>query len=246
MSEFYKQYAKSLALGEDFEINDDITIHSPTVGEIIRFGENNYFSLIYIFCSTSSDYKAQLDSVGVDWQDLSDFDMFRQLFMGNKDKDMSILFGDLDTQNFAMALDNQKNEVVLRNKLTGVVIDRLTYDLISEYFCSANGIKKHTEKAANEATRKALIMEAQDKLLVQRTEENEPRLMELALSMACCPGFKADYFGAMDYPISVFMNHVRKIQQINDYEHTMHGVYAGTVEFGKIPKSQLDWMSKPK
>lgn len=245
MSEFYEQYETSFAMGEDFDVNGEIKIHMPSVGEIIRFGEKNYFSLLYIFCSTPSDYKAQLDSIGIDWQTMSDFDMFRQLFIGNKDKDMSILFGDLNTKDFAMAIDNQKNEIVLRNKSSGLVIDRMTYDLISEYLCSANGITKHTERAANEATRRALIMEAQDKMN-EPVEKYEPHLMELALSMACTPGFKADYFGAMDYPISVFMNHVRKIQQINNYEHTMHGVYAGTVEMGKLPKSQLDWMSKAK
>ena len=118
-------YEPSLMMGEDFPINDKIMVRMPTVGEIIRFGEKKYFSLVYLFCSTSSDYKVQLDSIGVDWQDLSDFDMFRQLFIGNKDQDMSILLGDLDTKNFVMAKDNKTEEIVLVNKKTGVVIDRL-------------------------------------------------------------------------------------------------------------------------
>ena len=101
--ELREMYEPSLMMGEDFPINDKIMVRMPTVGEIIRFGEKKYFSLVYLFCSTSSDYKVQLDSIGVDWQDLSDFDMFRQLFIGNKDQDMSILLGDLDTKNFVMA-----------------------------------------------------------------------------------------------------------------------------------------------
>ena len=59
--------------------------------------------------------------------------MFRQLFIGNKDQDMSILLGDLDTKNFVMAKDNKTEEIVLVNKKTGVVIDRLAYDLMSEW-----------------------------------------------------------------------------------------------------------------
>lgn len=255
--ELRELYEPSLMMGEDFKVNDNITIRMPTVGDIIRYGEKKYFGLVYLFCSTSSDYKAQLDSVGVDWQTISDFDMFRQLFIGNKDQDMSILltgvsgkgmFGDkygaLNTKDFVMAKDNKTGEIVLVNKKTDVVIDRLTYDLISEYLCAANGIEKHNERAANEATRRALIMEAQDKLELQNSKKYEPHLAELVLSMACTEGFKADYFSAMEYPISVFMNHVRKVQQIKNYDNTMHGVYAGTVEFGKIPKSQLDWTSK--
>lgn len=257
--ELREMYEPSLMMGEDFKVNDNITIRMPTVGDIIRYGEKKYFGLVYLFCSTSSDYKAQLDSVGVDWQTISDFDMFRQLFIANKNQDMSILlegvskkgfFGDergtLNTKDFAMARDNNTGEIVLKNKKTGVVIDRLAYDLISEYLCAVHGIEKHTEKAANKTTYKALIEEAKDKMEEQALHPYEPHFAELALSMACSPGFKADYFGAMEYPISVFMNHVRKVQQIKNFDNTMHGVYAGTVEFGKIPKAQLDWMSRQK
>ena len=81
--ELREMYEPSLMRVDDFPINDKIMVRMPTVGEIIRFGEKKYFSLVYLFCSTSSDYKVQLDSIGVDWQDLSDFDMFRQLFIGS-------------------------------------------------------------------------------------------------------------------------------------------------------------------
>lgn len=82
--ELRELYEPSLMRGRDFKINDKITIHMPSVGDIIDYGEQKYFQLVYLFCSTSSDYKAQLDSVGVDWQKVSDFEMFRQLFIGNK------------------------------------------------------------------------------------------------------------------------------------------------------------------
>ena len=104
--ELQEMYEPSLMRGRDFKINDKITIHMPSVGDIIDYGEQKYFQLVYLFCSTSSDYKAQLDSVGVDWQKVSDFEMFRQLFIGNKNQDMSILLGDMDTSGFMMAKDN--------------------------------------------------------------------------------------------------------------------------------------------
>lgn len=242
--ELREMYEPSLMRGRDFKINDKITIHMPSVGDIIDYGEQKFFQLVYLFCSTSSDYKAQLDSVGVDWQKISDFEMFRQLFIGNKDQDMSILLGDMDTSGFMMAKDNISGEIVLHNRFTDTRIDHVVYETISQYLCAANGIEKHSEFAADEPTRIAMIEEAKDNLEYQKTKHYEPHLAELVLSMACSSGFKADYFKAMDYPISVFMNHVRKIQQIKSYDNTMHGVYAGTVEFGKIPKAQLDWTSK--
>lgn len=142
-------YEPSLMRGRDFKINDKITIHMPSVGDIIDYGEQKYFQLVYLFCSTSSDYKAQLDSVGVDWQKISDFEMFRQLFIGNKDQDMSILLGDMDTSGFMMAKDNISGEIVLYNRLTDTRIDHVVYETISQYLCAANGIEKHSEFAAD-------------------------------------------------------------------------------------------------
>ena len=126
-------YEPSLMRGRDFKINDKITIHMPSVGDIIDYGEQKYFQLVYLFCSTSSDYKAQLDSVGIDWQKISDFEMFRQLFIGNKDQDMSILLGDMDTSGFMMAKDNISGEIVLHNRLTDTRIDHVVYETISQY-----------------------------------------------------------------------------------------------------------------
>ena len=129
--ELRELYEPSLMRGRDFKINDKITIHMPSVGDIIDYGEQKYFQLVYLFCSTSSDYKAQLDSVGVDWQKVSDFEMFRQLFIGNKNQDMSILLGDMDTSGFMMAKDNISGEIVLHNRFTDTRIDHVVYETIS-------------------------------------------------------------------------------------------------------------------
>lgn len=37
-------YEPSLMRGRDFKINDKITIHMPSVGDIIDYGEQKYFS----------------------------------------------------------------------------------------------------------------------------------------------------------------------------------------------------------
>lgn len=131
-----------------------------------------------------------------------------------------------------MAKDNISGEIVLHNRLTDTRIDHVVYETISQYLCAANGIEKHSEFAADEPTRIAMIEEARDNLEYQKIKHYEPHLAELVLSMACSSGFKADYFKAMDYPMSVFMNHVRKIQQIKSYDNTMHGVYAGMANVG--------------
>ena len=93
--DFREIYDSHLALGTDFEVGR-IKIRMPTIREIMEFGEKKYFSIVYIFASTSSDYKAQLDDAGLRWEDVSDYDMFLRLFPALRETDVSILFGDTD------------------------------------------------------------------------------------------------------------------------------------------------------
>ena len=65
-----------LYLGFDYKINDYITVKQPTVGNIALFGEKKYYNMVYGLCSIPSDMKSQLWDMGIDWNDISDFELF--------------------------------------------------------------------------------------------------------------------------------------------------------------------------
>lgn len=46
--ELRELYEPSLMRGRDFKINDKITIHMPSVGDIIDYGEQKYFQLLMV------------------------------------------------------------------------------------------------------------------------------------------------------------------------------------------------------
>lgn len=234
-------YDSHLALATDFEVGK-IKIKVPTIRQIIEYGESKYFSLVYIFASTSSDYKAQLDDQGLNWEDVDDYSMFLRLFPVIRDEDLSILFGDSDMKNFLLAKDNVTNQLVYQNPKTGACIDRTAYECISGYICEMHNIKKVHEKAANKYTRKAMIQEAKDKLEAQQSKPYKPKFRSLIISMANTPEFKGDYFDTLDYPISIFMDCVKQIKYLKNFDYMMHGIYAGTVDAKKIPRKDLEWI----
>lgn len=45
----------SLYFGDDYIINDYIKIHQPRIGELVDYGEQQYFSTIYTLCAIPSD-----------------------------------------------------------------------------------------------------------------------------------------------------------------------------------------------
>ena len=53
-------------MGEPYVINDKIVVYQPTVREVLRFGECQYYSMVQAICSTSSNKKSQLADSGLD------------------------------------------------------------------------------------------------------------------------------------------------------------------------------------
>lgn len=244
MLSFAESFDRSLAKGNDFAVNDKIVIHIPTVDEIIEYGEQQYYKIIYGFAATSSDYKAQLDDEGLDWQNVSDYEMFIRLFLSMRNADLSIVFNNLDCSKLEFAFDNEIQEYVFIDEENDVRIDRTVYEVISAFICAMHSIEKIHEKASDEPTRIAMIEEARDEIEINKNKPYEPHLRYMACAMANTPEFKADYFQSLQYPICVFMDCVRQVQQNKRFNYTMQGIYAGTIDMKKVPKSQLVWLKK--
>ena len=62
--------------GYEYKVNDGITMISPTIGDIIEFGENEYFSTVHYLTCIPSDMMSTLWDMGIDWEELDDFDLF--------------------------------------------------------------------------------------------------------------------------------------------------------------------------
>ena len=92
-------YAK-LYLRKPYKLNDKVTIYQPTIGQIIEFGDNGqygekeFYSTINIFVSNTTSYRLQLWDMGIDWNKISDFELFAMLVQGIHPEVQKILFGD--------------------------------------------------------------------------------------------------------------------------------------------------------
>nr|DAM23740.1 MAG TPA: hypothetical protein [Caudoviricetes sp.] len=243
-----EMFEESLATGEDFVIstgNDkELKVRMPKVRDIIKFGEPKYYKIVYAFAATSSDYKFQLDDMGFDWQEVSDYDMFILLFKSMRHEDLSILFGDVDMSKFELVIDNETGEKLFINEENGLIINKIIYECISGYICAMHCIDKNYERASDERTRLALIEESRDNYNINKNKPARLQLRRMVCAMANTPEFKGDYFSAMDYPISIFMDCVRQVQKIKHYNYTMQGIYAGTIDSKRVSKAAFDWIGQ--
>ena len=61
-----------LYFGDPYVINDYITVYQPTIGEVAKYGERKYFSMVHTLTAIPSDMKSQLFDLGIDWEEISD------------------------------------------------------------------------------------------------------------------------------------------------------------------------------
>ena len=119
--------------GKDYEINDRIKIHHPTLNDIVDYGEQNYYGLVSRLTSIPSDYKGQLDELGFDYEEVAEFDLFILICKGLNVEESKILFGDLNFANLNLFKITNTDEPVLYNEEQDFTIDRAIYEVIMEF-----------------------------------------------------------------------------------------------------------------
>ena len=184
--------------------------------------------------------KSQLFDVGIDWMEIGDFDLFCMLSQTLTPDRTKLLFGDLDfTKLKPYNHPHVEDEIILADKETGVLIDKMIYLRIVSYLRKAFNITPKVEKAANKMTKKILIEEDRKRIEFNKDKPFKSFLLPLISSVKVKQGYTKDYVLNMGYV--EFMNDVARLQVIHNADHLLSGVYAGTIDMKKLNKSELNW-----
>lgn len=231
----------SLYFGEPYVVNDYITITIPKIGEVVKYGERQYYSMVQTITAIPSDMKSQLWDMQprIDWTQITDFQLFIMLAPTLPKDKTYILFGDLDFQAMKPFENKLNDTIVLRNPDTGAVIDELAYGKISSYLCSAHNITKKVEKAANEFTKKFMIDEDRQKLQHSVKQPYKSFLRPLISAVKCRQGYTLDYVKNMG--LFEFFDDLSRLQIIVNADALLKGAYSGMMDTKKIPKKEFDW-----
>lgn len=231
-----------LYFGEDYAVSKDIMIHQPTIGQIVAMGEQQYFSMVYSLCSIPSDLKSRLYDLGIDYETISDFQLFTMLCPLFHKEDTAILFGSLDFSRFILKQNTENGELVLHNETTGQKIDRLVYQIMVDYLRKMHGITPKVEHAGNSYTKKILIEEDRRKREAEKRKPFHSILRPLISGMVNSPGFKYNLEEVKNLKLCPFMDSVRRIPVIQSASSLLNGCYSGMIDTNKIKKSELDWL----
>ena len=231
-----------LYIGDDFVINENIKVLQPTIGDIAKFGERDFFSVVHTITAIPSDMKSQLWDMGLDWMEVDDYELFMMLVQTLAPERTSILFGNLDFSKLKPYRNNQNGDIVLADKETGIIIDKMIYLRIVSYLRKAFNITPKIEKAANKMTKKILIEEDRKKIEFNKDKPFKSYLFPLISAVKVKQGYTKQYVLNMGYV--EFMNDLARLQVIHNADHLLSACYAGTIDMKKINKAELNWMKE--
>lgn len=235
----------SLYFGEDYRINEYITVHNPTMGDVLNFGEQNYFRALHLLTAIPSDMKAMLWDMGINWMEISDFDFFCLLTKGLTPKDTKVFLGELNLSQFVFTVNQQNGEHVLYQELPtgdGITIDKGIYLRMMETLRKIHGLKPKVEIASTKTLTKILVELNRSDIKKANEKPFESSLLPLVSSMLNAEGFKYDLEGIKKMPYYTFMDSVKRITLIRSTTALLHGCYGGWIDGSKIDKKSLNWL----
>ena len=234
--------------GEDYKVADGIIISQPTIGDIMKFGEEKFYQMLNPFIINPTSFRVVLWQNNIDWTTISDYQLFCQLILQLKlsPKDTSIIFGDLDFSKFNLykrqdEVDgNLVEDIVLANSEQKVIIDEEIYTHMSYYLRTMFNIFPKVEKAKGRTTKEWMIEE--EILNSQNQKPIESNLLSMISFCLNHPGFKYKKTELKDLGIVEFNDSVQRLLIYESTSSLMKGMYSGFVDTSKIDKKEFDFM----
>lgn len=242
MADIFEYDELKMYFGEPFRINDKITVYIPTIGDIVEFGEREYYGMIHTLTCIPSDMKSQLDDMGIDYMEISDFELFMILVRVLPQESTRLVLGDLDLSKFMPYLNKLNNETILYDVENDIVIDKLIYMKIVNYIRKVHGIKPKVERAANKTTRKILIQLDRERINKSKKEPYKSQLKVLISAMMRFPGFKYKKNELKECGLYEFIDTVQGAQIYVSSTALLQGSYSGMIDTSKIDKKEFNWM----
>ena len=239
-----------LYFGEPYVIDlenadGSITIHQPTIGQILHIGEKRFYSTLNIFITNTTQYRLFLWENGYDWNVISDFNLFYML-IGSVDPEVTkIMFPNIDFSNFKLYLREYSEDdkrPVLYDFENKIEINEEVYFHISQYLRAVFAAEPE-EKITLDDTLKQWYIE-KDKAIANNDQIKNNGYSIRPIISACVnhPGFKYKLKELKEVGVCEFYDSVNRLQVYESATAVMKGLYSGMVDGKKIKPDQYNFM----
>ena len=240
--------AKHCIAGRTYYVNQYIKIYSPEVYEVIDFGEDNYYRVLNLFVRKPYDIAVELDDNGIDYQSITDWDLFVDTASQIPIEYSCILFGKFDFSKLKAYVNNEGTKILVNQENPDIVIDEAIYRIIVTYLRYIHFISEKVEYDVGNSIAKKFLLERmrrkQKKALKDYLSGKKKRHSQLADMIKFCvnnAGFKYNYETVMNMKLNLLYESYFFLVHGVERRSVLYGVYNGTVDTSKMhDKSILD------
>lgn len=232
-----------LYFAEDYEVTDRIIISQPTIGDIVEFGEENIEASIRPFVTNSTTHRVWLWDKGLDWNKISDYQLFYILYRTLTPDVTSLLFGDFDFQELD-AYEDPDGNIEYYDKNQDLVINEDIFTNISQYIRFMFDRHPKVEKAKGRITKEAIIDEERMNIELEMKKHADDsmssRYLPLISAMLNHPGFKYNKKQLREVGLVEFMDSVKRLSVYEQCHAFLGGMYSGFMDTSKMSKDDFN------
>lgn len=242
-----------LYFGEPYTIKcryGEITLLSPTVGDIIAIGEDKFYSTLNIIVANTTSYRLFLWDLpeSLDWNEVTDFELFCMIKQ-QLDPDASrLLFGDLDFSLFVPKIrnvDEHTKKLVLVNEEQNVEIGEDEYQQFHQYYQLM--FNMHPEELLTaDAVLKDMWIKSdrreQQRKKKKKKDDKKYSMQPMVSALVNHPGFKYKLKELKEVGIAEFYDSVQRLQIYEQSTALLKGVYGGMISAKDIKPDQYNFM----
>lgn len=245
--DFLKMY-----FGYPFEIGNGIEIKQPYIQDIIDYGEMDFWRMLSLFTTNSTTHRLELWDLGLDWNKISDYELFRLFYKQFTPEQTYIILGDLDLTKFESYIVNTGDEseeqdkeiITLYDIENDIEISEDIFNTMAFYIRTMFNMFPKVEKAKGKGTKEAIIWEERENL--QRRENEDKHVSSILLPMisSCVnhPGFKYKKDELKNVGIYEFIDSCQRLQVYEASTALLKGMYSGFIDTKNINSKDYDFM----
>ncbi len=206
------------------------------------FGEDSYFRMAQAFSSVPYDAQLWLDDMGIDYQEISEFELFYLILCGYRGKDLSLLFGPLDLSHMEYGRKTDGSYVIFDSSQE-LEIDEMLQREISDGIRIIHGWKRTEKTAGNQESKKYTLEKLRKQQKRSQKKKGGKYLEDLVVAMVNHHDFKYDYASVRKLNIYCFNRSVSQIQHNRNAGLLLQAVYNGKIDSSKIDEKSMGFIN---
>lgn len=223
-----------------------ITISVPTMRTLIELGEKRFLQTINVFTTNTTEYRLPLWDAGIDWNELSDFELFCMLYKQIEPEISKSIFNGVDFNDFELY---KKDEiVVLYNEDLNIEINEEVYQHIAQYLRIIFRITPQEKITKDKFLKDMYIhkdrVDAERRKKKAETEGKNNSIQPLISSCVNHPGFKYKLKEVLDLGIYEFYDSVGRLNVYESTTAVLKGMYSGFVDGSKFKTDDFNFMKE--